>query len=90
MTTFGDTSVQIGLFALVLVALSIKLLFFTAMVWFVVNGFRVHWGWGVANLLIPGAFLLFSFLHYKESKIPLILITVGLTFLLILLIFARH
>lgn len=81
---------MISVIAVILVILSIKLLFFAAVVWFVVNGFRVHWGWGVANFLIPGAFIPFSFLHPEKGKIPLILITIGAALWLILLISFRH
>jgi hypothetical protein len=66
------------------------LLFFVAAIWFVVQGFRVHWGWGVANLLIPFAIIPFCFLHPREPKKPLILIVAALGLLLILLAFAEH
>ena len=70
--------------------LTIKLLLIIAGIWFVVQGFRVHWGWGVANLLIPGAIIPFCILHPKESKRPLILIGVSLGLLLILWVCARN
>lgn len=81
---------MITAFAVILFALLFKLICLTAIIWFVVIGFRVHWGWGVANLLIPGAFIPFAFFHEKESKIPMILVIVALSMLLILRIWSRY
>ncbi len=90
MITFGNTSVEISLFALFALFLILKLLPIVAFIWFVVQGFRVHWGWGVANLLIPFAIIPFCIFHPKESKRPLILTGIGLGVFLILWICARH
>lgn len=90
MITFGNTSIEISLIAVFLLVWTSWLLFFVAGIWFVVQGFRVHWGWGVANLLIPGAIIPFCILHPKESKRPLILIGVSLGLLLILWVCAGH
>jgi hypothetical protein len=76
--------------AVVAAFFTVKLLFIVAGIWFVVQGFRVHWGWGVANLLIPGAIIPFCIFHPKEAKRPLILIGICLGVFLILLICARH
>jgi hypothetical protein len=64
--------------------LALKLLSLVVGVWFVVLGFRVHWGWGLANLLIPGAIIPFCILHPKESKRPMILAVACLAIFLIL------
>jgi hypothetical protein len=50
MITFGNTSIEISLMAVLAAILTAKLLFIIAGIWLVVQGFRVHWGWGVANL----------------------------------------
>jgi hypothetical protein len=90
MITFGNTSIDISLIAVFLTVWTIWLLFFVATIWFVVQGFRVHWGWGLANLLIPLAIIPFCFLHPKESKKPLTTVGIGLVLLVVLWIFSRH
>lgn len=90
MITFGNTSIQISLIAVLLAFFVVKLLFVTVGIWFVVQGFRVHWGWGLANLLIPGAVIPFCVLHFKESKKPMILAGVCLALMLIFQVCARH
>lgn len=76
--------------AVLLAVLAIKLLSIATYIWFVVQGFKVHWGLGVANLLIPGAIIPFCILHPKESKRPLILLVACLGVFLILWVYARH
>jgi hypothetical protein len=90
MITFGNTSIDINLILVFLIAGTMSLLSFIATIWLVVQGFRVHWAWGLANLFLPFANLVFCFVHPKESKIPLILFGIVLVLLLILLIFFRH
>lgn len=90
MITFGNTSIEISLIAVFAAILTVKLLSIVAVIWFVVQGFKVHWGWGVANLLIPGAFIPFCIFHPTEGKKPLILTGVWLGGILILWMFARH
>ena len=90
MITFGNTSIEISLISVFAALLTLKLLPVVAAVWFSVQGFRVHWGWGVANLLIPVAFIPFYILHPKVSKRPLILIGIWLGVFLTILICARH
>jgi len=90
MITFGNTSIETSLIAVFVVMLTLKLLPFVAVIWFVVQGFRVHWGWGAANLLIPVAIIPFCILHPKESKRPLTLIGIWLGVFLVIWISARH
>ena len=90
MITFGNTSIDISLIAVFVGVLILKLLPYVAVIWFAVQGFRVHWGWGIANLLIPGAIIPFYILHPKVSKRPLVLIGFWLGVFLIFLICARH
>jgi hypothetical protein len=81
---------MITLVPVFLVALTIKLLFIVTGIWFVVQGFRVHWGWGVANLLIPGAIIPFCIFHPKEAKRPMILAIVCLVVFMILWAYAKY
>ena len=81
---------MITLVPVFLAALTIKLLFIIAGIWFIVQGFRVHWGWGVANLLIPGAIIPFCIFHPKEAKKPMILAIVCLVVFMLLWVYARH
>jgi hypothetical protein len=90
MITFGNISIEISLIAVFVAVLTLKLLPIVAIIWFAVQGFRVHWGWGAANLLIPLAFIPFYILHPKESKRPLILIGIWLGLFLILWTCAGH
>ncbi len=90
MITFGNTSIELTFIAVFLAVLTVKLLFLIAVICFVVQGFRVHWGWGMANLLIPGAIIPFCLLHRKESKRPLILTGFSVGVILILWVCARH
>ena len=90
MITFGNTSVQMGLVVVLLAVLVVKLLFITVGVWFVVQGFKVRWAWGLANLLIPGAIIPFCILHPKESKKPMILAGACLALFSFIWIVARY
>jgi hypothetical protein len=90
MIILGNASIEISLIAVFLAVLAVKLLPIIIVIWFVVQGFRVHWGWGVANLLMPVAIIPFCILHPQESKRPLILLGVCLGTFLILWACARH
>ena len=84
MITLGNTSIDIHLILIFLITGTISFLSFIATIWLVVQGFMVHWGWGLANLFLPFANLVFCFVHPKESKIPLILFGTILLLLMIL------
>ena len=79
-----------SLIALFAALLTLKLLPVVAAIWVSVQGFKVHWGWGFANLLIPVAIIPFYILHPKVSKRPLILIGIWLSVFLTIWICARH
>jgi hypothetical protein len=51
---------------------AVKVAFLAAYIMFVIQGFRVHWGWGLANLLIPLSGLVFFVRHRREGKAPMI------------------
>jgi hypothetical protein len=64
----------------------VKVLFFISYVLFVIQGFRTHWGWGCANLLLPAAALVFVFVHPKQAKVPAITWVCGLVVMLLMLL----
>jgi predicted lipid-binding transport protein (Tim44 family) len=49
-------------------ALSGAVVAVTGSLMLVVAAFRTSTGWGLATLLLPGAFLLFVFAHWKEAR----------------------
>ncbi|MFA5206161.1 MAG: hypothetical protein WC708_17330 [Lentisphaeria bacterium] len=51
--------------------------FLMAYAGFVVQGFRVHWGWGCGLFLIPASALIFLLVHPRFAKIPSIIFAVG-------------
>jgi hypothetical protein len=88
--TLGSTSVDLSLIAAMTSMISMKLLFLAGYILFVIQGFRTHWGWGVANLLLsPIAALIFLFLHPQRAKIPAFLCGLALVILILTLIYFR-
>jgi hypothetical protein len=77
MIGFGSTSIDLALIALV----GVQILLFTAYALFVIQGFRTHWGWGIANLFLPFAALLFFFTYPKRSRVPALTYIAGLVLL---------
>ena len=63
--------------AVLLILLGAKALFGLAYLGFVIQGFRTHWGWGLANMLLPPSALVFFFVHTKKSKVPAIIYACG-------------
>ena len=84
--TIHDATMPIGLVGFVTILLVLELIFIVAGVAFVVQGFRVHWVWGLANLLVPPAFIAFCFIHPRAAKIPLMILGIGVGWLLMLVI----
>jgi len=84
--TIHHTTLPIGIVGLITLYLVLKLIFIVAAIAFVVQGFRVHWGWGLANLLVPLAFIAFCFIHPRSAKIPLVIFGVGVWWSLMLVI----
>ncbi len=86
---FGDISQPGNLLGLVSMYIA-WLAFVVAGILFVVQGFRVHFCWGLANLFIWPCVIAFAILYPRESKKPLIVFGFGLTLLLCLFYFFRH
>lgn len=42
-----------------------------------IKAFQVHWGWGLAYLIIPFASLVFIFKHWDISKKPFLWMILG-------------
>jgi hypothetical protein len=83
--TFGDTTIEtvlLGFFA-------VKIILLVAAIAFIIQGFRVHWGWGLANIfLFPLAGIALFIRHRQEAKIPMMIWAFGMALLLILLVCA--
>jgi hypothetical protein len=81
--TFGDTTIDtalIGFFA-------VKIILIISAIAFIIQGFRVHWGWGLANLfLFPLAGIALFITHRREATYPMIIWSFGMALLVILLI----
>lgn len=83
--TFGDTTVDTVLLGFLVV----KLIFIAAAIAFIIQGFRVHWSWGLANIfLFPLAGIALFIRHRQEAKIPMMIWTFGMALLVILLVCA--
>lgn len=69
--------------------MSVKVILFAAFIAFIVQGFRVRWGWGVANMFIgPVAGIVFFFKHRREGKVPVYILSHAVILLLIFVIWA--
>jgi hypothetical protein len=67
--------------------LTVKVIFVLAAVAFVIQGFRVHWGWGVANIfLCPLSGVAFFLRHRQEARVLMFILAYGVALLLLLLI----
>jgi hypothetical protein len=78
-----------GVLAILGCFLAIKVIFFVAYVAFIVQGFRVYWGWGLANLILgPLAGIVFFLKHRQEARVPIYVLIHGLILLSIFILFA--
>jgi hypothetical protein len=69
--------------------LAMKVIFIVADIAFTVQGFRVHWGWGLANLILgPLAMIVFFIKHRQEGKVPIYIFTHALILLSIFMALA--
>jgi hypothetical protein len=81
--TFGHGTIDttlLGFFA-------VKIILLLSAIAFIVQGFRVHWGWGLANLfLFPLAGIALFIRHRREATYPMIIWSFGMALLVILVI----
>ena len=76
-----------GLAAILGCLTAVKVIFFAADVAFVVQGFRVHWGWGTANILLgPLAGIPFFIQHRHEGRVPVYVLAHSFILLLVIVI----
>jgi hypothetical protein len=86
MTTLSDISSEILLIGLVVV---VPLLLGVSAILFIVQGFRVHWGWGLACILcFPFGGIALFITHRREGRWPMIIWSSGMALGVILLICA--
>ncbi len=68
---------------------AIKVILFAADVGFIVQGFKVHWGWGVANIFLgPLAGIAFFINHRHKGRVPVYILVHGLILLLVVVMCA--
>ena len=68
---------------------AVRVIFIVAAISFIVQGFRVHWGWGLANTFLgPLAGVVFFIKHRQEGRVPIYILAYGLILLLIFVICA--
>jgi hypothetical protein len=83
-----------GLAAILGCFMAVKVIFFASAIAFIVQGFRVHWGWGVANIFLgPLAGIVFFIKHRQKGSVPIYILGHGLILLLVVVIIAicaRH
>lgn len=78
-----------GVLALLGCFYAVKVIFIAAAIAFIVQGFRVHWSWGLANTFLgPLAGIVFFINHRQEGRVPIYILAHGLILLLILMICA--
>ena len=83
MLTSGDTTTYLFLFGFI----AFKLIMVLAAISFIIQGFRVHWGWGLANIfLFPLGGIAFFPTHRREGKIPMLIWAFGMALLVFVLI----
>lgn len=72
----ATTSPSLGI--IILGDLAGKFMVLISVILFVIQGFRVHWGWGIANLLLfPFAGIVFYFRHEREARAPMLVCLAG-------------
>jgi len=85
---FGS-STGTGILGIVAGFIAIKVILTVATIAFIVQGFRMHWGWGLANMFLgPLAGIAFFVKHRQEGRVPMFILAYGLILLVILLIWS--
>jgi len=83
-----------GLAAILGCFMAVKVILFASAIAFIVQGFRVHWGWGVVNIFLgPLAGIVFFIKHRQKGSVPIYILGHGLILLLVIVIIAicaRH
>jgi hypothetical protein len=75
-----------GVLAILAAFTAIKVILFASVIAFIVQGFRVHWGWGLANTFLgPVSGIIFFFNHRHEGRVPVYVLVHGLILLLVIL-----
>jgi hypothetical protein len=75
-----------GVLAILAALTAVKVILFASAIAFIVQGFRVHWGWGLANTLLgPVAGIIFFFNNRHEGRVPVYVLVHGLILLLVIL-----
>ena len=76
-----------GVIAILAGFMAAKVILFAADVAFVVQGFRVHWGWGAANILLgPLAGIVFFTQHRHEGRVPIYVLVHGVILLVVIVV----
>jgi len=67
--------------------LAAKIILFISAILFTIQGFRVHWGWGLANLLLfPVAGIALFIKHRHAGNLPMAIWTAGMVLIIVLLV----
>jgi hypothetical protein len=78
-----------GVLTILAAFMAIKVILVVAAIAFVVQGFRVHWGWGVANMFLgPVAGIVFFIQHRHEGRVPIYVLIHGVILFLVMVICA--
>ncbi len=69
--------------------MAVKVIMFVSAIAFIVQGFKVHWGWGVANTFLgPLAGIVFFIKHRQKGSVPIYILVYGFLLLLLMVIIA--
>jgi hypothetical protein len=82
----GDSG-GFGVIAILAGFMAVKVIMFVSAIAFIVQGFRVHWGWGLANMFLgPLAGIAFFIQHRHEGRVPVYVLVHGLILLLVIVV----
>ena len=74
-----------GVLAILACFSAVKVIMFVSAIAFIVQGFRVHWGWGLASVFLgPLAGIVFFFNHRHEGRVPVYVFVHGLILLFVI------
>ena len=76
-----------GLAAILGCFMAVKVIMFVSAIAFIVQGFRVHSGWGLANMFLgPLAGIVFFTQHRHEGRVPVYILVHGLILLFVVVV----